>query len=65
MDIAALSMGLKQVQLQQAVGTAVMKLAMDAGRENADMLTKLLAGSTQVIEQSVNPHLGTKLDVRV
>ena len=42
MDIAALSINLKQVQLQQAVGTAVLKMAMDCSRENADMLTKVL-----------------------
>ncbi len=58
MDIAALSIDLKQVQLQQAVGTAVLKMAMDSSRENADLLTKAL-------EQSVNPHLGARLDVRV
>ena len=32
MDIAALSIDLKQVQLQQAVGTAVLKMAMDSSR---------------------------------
>jgi hypothetical protein len=65
MDIAALSMDLKQVQLQQAVGTAVLQLALNTDRQNADMLTKVLAGSAQVIEQSVNPHLGSNLDVTV
>ena len=63
MDIAALSMDLKQIQLQQAVGTAVLKMAMDSSRENANMLTKVLAVSTKVMEQSVNPHLGARLDV--
>jgi hypothetical protein len=65
MDIAALSINLKQVQLQQAVGTAVLKMAMESSQENADMLTKVLAASTTVMEQAVNPHLGTRLDVTV
>ena len=65
MDIAALSIDLKQVQLQQAVGTVVLKMAMDSSRENADMLTKVLAASAKVMEQSVSPHLGARLDVTV
>jgi len=65
MDIAALSINLSQVQLQQVVGTAVLKMAMDTDRENADMLTKALAASMQVLEQSVNPHLGARLDMTV
>jgi hypothetical protein len=63
MDIAALSINLKQVQLQQEVGTAVLKMAMDSSRENADMLTEILAASTTVMEQAVNPHLGVRLDI--
>jgi len=65
MDIAAQSVNLSQVQLQQAVGTAVLKMALDTGRENADMLTWALTDSTKVLEHSVRPHLGTKLDVTV
>lgn len=65
MDIAALSIDLKQVQLQQAVGTAVLKMAMDSSRENAAMLTKVLAASAAVMEKSVNPHLGTRVDISV
>lgn len=65
MDIAALSMDLKQVQLQQAVGTAVLKMAMDSSRDNANMLTKVFAASAKVMEQAVNPHLGARLDVTV
>jgi len=65
MDIAARSINLNQVQLRQAVSTAVLEMAMDTGRENADMLAKALAASIQVPEQSVNPHLGARLDVTV
>jgi len=65
MDIAALSMNLKQIQLQQAVGTSVLKLAMDTGKENANLMTEALAKMTQVMEQSVNPYLGVNLDVVV
>lgn len=65
MDIAALSINLSQVKLQQAVGTAVLEMTMDTGRENADMLTRAFAASMQVLEQSVDPHLGARLDVTV
>ncbi len=65
MDIAALAINLSQVQLQQAVGTAVLKMALDTGREHADLLTRALAASMPVPESLVNPHLGTKLDVTV
>ena len=43
----------------------MLKMALDTGRENADMLTGALTDSTKVLESLVNPHLGTKLDVTV
>jgi|GEM_PF-1866597 hypothetical protein len=65
MDIAALSINLSQVQLWQAVGTATLKIALDTGRENADMLTGALAASIQMLESPFNPYLEARLDVTV
>lgn len=56
MDIAALSMGLSQMQLAQEVGVSVMKMAMDTSEVQSADLTKLM-------EQSVNPHVGSTIDV--
>ena len=56
MDIAALSMGLSQMQLAQEVGVSVMKMAMETSEVQVADLTKMM-------EQSVNPHLGGKIDI--
>ena len=56
MDIAALSMGLSQMQLAQEVGVSVMKMAMETSEVQVADLTKLM-------EQSVTPHLGGNIDI--
>lgn len=56
MDIAALSMGLSQMQLAQEVGVSVMKMAMDTSEVQVADLTKMM-------DQSVNPHVGGKIDI--
>ena len=56
MDIAALSMGLSQMQIAQEVGVSVMKMAMETSEVQVADLTKIM-------EQSVNPHVGGKIDI--
>ena len=56
MDIAALSMGLSQMQFAQEVGVSVMKMAMETSEVQAVDLTKLM-------EQSVTPHIGGNIDI--
>jgi len=58
MDVAALSISMHQASLSQQVSIAVAKKAMDVSKENSDALVKLL-------EQSVTPHLGKFVDVRI
>lgn len=58
MDIAALSMGLSQMKLSNEVSTSVLKMAMDNSQGQMDDLTKMM-------EQSVNPHIGASLDVKL
>ena len=58
MDIAALSVSLNQGKLAQQVGLAVFKKAMDSAKVNSDAMLK-------VMEQSVNPNVGSNIDIRV
>lgn len=58
MDIAALSMAMSQVNIQQQVGVSLTKDIL----ENAEMQSgKLL----QMMEQSVNPNLGGSIDIKL
>ncbi|MEN6349905.1 MAG: YjfB family protein [Syntrophomonas sp.] len=56
MDIAAVSIGLKQVQLAQAASTSILKKAMDSTQVQAQDLLKIM-------EQSVQPQVGANIDV--
>ncbi|HWQ73813.1 MAG TPA: YjfB family protein [Syntrophomonas sp.] len=56
MDIAAVSIGLKQVQLAQAASTSILKKAMDNAQVQAQDLLKIM-------EQSVQPQLGANIDL--
>ncbi len=56
MDIAALSMGLSQMQIAQEVSVSVMKMAIDTSEVQVADLTKMM-------EQSVNPHVGGTIDI--
>lgn len=58
MDIAALSSGLSQMKLAQAVSVSVAKISMDTVETQANEMVKML-------EQSVQPHLGGNLDIRL
>jgi len=59
MDIVELSMVMSQSRVQQSAGIAVMKVAMDAGKENATQMTEMIKNS------AVDPNLGNHLDVSV
>lgn len=58
MDVAALSMGISNMKLANEVGTAVLKNAMDTAETQADGITKMM-------EQSVNPHIGQSIDIKL
>ena len=59
MDIAALSMVMSQSKAQTSASIAVMKKAMDTGKENATQMTEMIKNS------AVDPNLGNHLDVSV
>ena len=58
MDIAALSISMSQASLSQAVGLRVLSMA----KNQADIQAQ---GLVQMMEKSVDPNLGNKLDVSV
>ncbi|MBE0335727.1 putative motility protein [Paenibacillus sp. 28ISP30-2] len=57
MDIAALSTGMSQASLAQAVSVKVLGMAKDQAGEQGQALI-------QMMEKSVQPHLGGQLDLR-
>lgn len=58
MDIAALSMAMSQVTIQQEVGVSLTKDVL----ENAEAQSSKLL---QMMEQSVNPNVGGTIDVKL
>lgn len=58
MDIAALSIQLSQANLQQGASLSVMKMVQDQTSMQTQALTKL-------IENSVQPHLGGNVDIKI
>lgn len=58
MDIAALSIMKSQASLSQQVSLAITKKIMDTSIANSQDIIKMM-------ELSVNPNLGSKLDVKV
>ncbi len=58
MDIAALSMSLSQMKVANQASISVLKLTMDTAQEQMEDMTKIM-------EQSVNPHVGSNLDLKL
>lgn len=58
MDIAALSMSLSQMNVRQEASVLVTKKVMDQAETNSANVVKML-------EQSVQPHIGGSLDLRL
>lgn len=56
--IGALVTGQSSSALQQQVGIAVLGKALDSQQENAQSLV-------QMMERSVQPHLGGSIDIRM
>lgn len=68
MDIAALSMGMSQMQVAQQASLSVMKMAMDTGTEQMTDMMKMVETSTAsapVAGPAPNPYIGQMLDVTV
>jgi Putative motility protein len=57
-NIGALSIMMNQSQIQQQASISVMKMAMNTAEQNSVDLTKML-------EQTVQPHLGNSIDLKL
>lgn len=57
MDIGALSMVMSQSKVKESAGIAVMKVAIDTGKENAKQMTEIMSNI------DVKSNLGNNLDV--
>ncbi|GEN33686.1 YjfB family protein [Aneurinibacillus danicus] len=58
MDIAAVATALKSASIGNAISLAVTKKVMDTQKEAGAQVVELL-------EKSVQPHLGSRIDVRL
>ena len=58
MDIAAVSIGLNQINLQQQVGIAVENLALSASKQQGNQLMNMLNTPTP------HPTLGHNIDLK-
>lgn len=58
MDIAAMASIMKYTELRQSAALSVVKLVMDQGDTQTQDLVKMM-------EASVNPNLGSNIDIQV
>ncbi|HHY26399.1 MAG TPA: putative motility protein [Desulfitobacterium dehalogenans] len=65
MDIAALSVISNQVQLKQQASISVMKMVMNTSQEQTNAMLAMASGISNEMELSVNPQLGSQLNVLV
>ncbi|MCR6105753.1 YjfB family protein [Salipaludibacillus agaradhaerens] len=64
MDIAALSIGMSQMKVQQQVDVSLLKKVMDTSGQKTEFIDKMLDGaSVKNMEMSVQPHLGSSIDI--
>lgn len=63
MDIAALSIMLNQGKLQQQVGVSVMKMAMGVAADQSNSIVAMANDTSKAMESSVQPYLGTTIDI--
>ncbi len=63
MDIASLSMGLSVASLQNAVSVQVLSKAMDTNEALGAGLVNMIDAAA--MEQSINPHIGGNMDIRI
>ncbi len=63
MDIAALSMSLAQANLQTSVGYAMMDKTLNLQSQEGASLTKMIDAAA--MERSVNPSVGSTLDISI
>lgn len=63
MDIAGLSTDMRTLALQEKVATAVLSKALDSSEALGAGLVQMIDAAA--MEQSVNPHIGGNVDIRI
>lgn len=64
MNVGSPIEGALQPQIALEVQTSVKKMAMDSSKQQSDAMTQMMNHETQLMERSVNPHLGGSIDVK-
>ncbi|MCT4543324.1 MAG: YjfB family protein [Vallitalea sp.] len=64
MDIAALSTALAQGKIAQQASISVAKMTMNLSKQQGQAMSELLQ-TTKVMEQSVTPHIGSNIDIKL
>lgn len=65
MNIAALSMALSQMNVRQEANISVMKKTMDQAELNGQSVVNMLQESNvSAMARSVNPHIGSQIDMK-
>lgn len=62
MDIAALSMSMSHTKVKQESSIAIMKMAMDSAKVQAEAMNKMLEANMEILE-SIDPYVGGKIDI--
>lgn len=62
MDIPALSMAMSQNKLLNDVGVAMLSKSLDTMQDNGDALVATIQSAAEL---SVNPDIGSNLDIRI
>ncbi|MFA5577634.1 MAG: YjfB family protein [Tissierellaceae bacterium] len=65
MDLAGLSVVMNQANAGTQAGTSILKMAMDMAELQSAQMTQIMEISTEIMEQSVNTHLGGNIDIKI
>lgn len=65
MDIAAMATVMSGAKVQQQASLAVMKMAMNQADTSGEMMNKLMDTNAKMMEQSVNPNLGSNINIKL
>ncbi|MDE7188306.1 MAG: YjfB family protein [Lachnospiraceae bacterium] len=63
MDIAALSVAMSTVNTQSAYGVAMLSKSLDQVSSMGDQITGMM--DSAAMELSVNPNVGSNIDIRL
>lgn len=63
MDIATASVGMSQASVMNSIGTAVLAKSLDNMKQSGEGMIDMMNRST--MERSVNPNLGSNIDIMV